>query len=404
MPDSDTDPTAPKSAVAASEQPDTEPGAVEPDGDGSQSRKRPPETSERPPKATSSKPPIPTPPPTRKPRGTGRVLAAFALLLSLAAIGGTGYLFYAAWLDDPEARVEVAIGAYQADLADLHLSTNDEIAALREELGGIGAELAAQRRGLAQARSSMAEAIADAVAGAPPTPREWKLAEVEYLLTIANHRLVMQEDAEGAQRLLALSDRLLADLDDFRLHEVRALLAEERLALETFGYADTQGVFLRLEALKGLLESLPLRLPEYAAGEPADAGPSVVDQDASLLDAFLDRLNGLVRFRRHEGESIRPLLTPDEAEYLEQHLRLALDRAQLAVLRRNQGIYETSLRAARDWLHRFVDPSRPAIGEAMAELDELRDIDLDLAPPDISRSLERLRELRRDGVDEASSA
>ena len=345
--------------------------------------------------------PLPAMASTKPPR-TGRLLAAFALLLSLVAIGGSGYLVYLAWLTDPDARFEAAIGAYQDDLANFHRATTEEVAALREELAGLGEEIAAQRQALAQASAAMTEAVVEEVASAPPTPREWRLAEVEYLLTVANHRLLLQDDAIGAERLLALSDGVLADLDDYRFHEVRALLAEERLSLKTFDHADTQGVFLRLEAVKELLDRLPLRLPEYAAADADDGSPGD-NEDATLLDAFLDRLGGLVRFRRHDGEAIRPLLAPEQAEYLEQHLRLALERAQLAVLRRDQEIFAISLRAARTWLHRFVDPSRTAVAHALGELDELQRIDLHVPAPDISRSLGRFRELRRNHDDEAPS-
>ena len=337
-----------------------------------------------------------------KPRKTGRIVAAFALLVSLVAVGASGYLLYMAWLTDPDARFEAAIGAYHGDLANFQRATAQDVAALREQLAGLGEDLAAQRQALAEARDAMTETVVDNVAGAPPAPREWKLAEVEYLLTVANHRLLLQDDAKGAQRLLALSDGVLADLDDPRFHEVRALLAEEQLSLKTFDYADTQGVFLRLEAVKDSLDRLPLRLPEYAAEDDAEESPGD-SRDATLLDAFADRLGGLVRFRRHDGEAIRPLLAPEQAEYLEQHLRLALERAQLAVLRRDQEIFEISLRAARAWLHRFVDPGRTAVAQALRELDELQRIDLDVAPPDISRSLGRFRELRRNHDDQVPS-
>ena len=216
---------------------------------------------------------------------------------------------------------------------------------------------------------------------------------MEYLLTIANHRLLMQRDAAGALELLALSDQVLADLDDFRFHEVRALLAAEQLALRTFEHPDIQGVFLRLESVKGSLGNLPIRLPDYTA-EDADV-PAETAEDASMVDAFSPPLGRPrpVPPPRRRGHS--PVLAPAEAEYLEQHLRLALERAQLAVLRGDQDIFETSLRAAAHWLHRFVDPDRSAVVETLAELDELQGIDLDVQPPDISGSLARLRELRR---------
>lgn len=388
---------------------DSEPDPTKPSADASRDAKTKTPTKPvadvpeplEPVKPTPDVPPTPSPPAaSTKPRKTGRILAAFALLLSLVAIGGSGYLVYLAWLTEPDARFEAAIGAYQGDLANYHRATTEEVATLREELAGLGEELAAQRHALEEARAAMADTIVDNVASAPPTPREWRLAEVEYLLTVANHRLLLQDDAKGAERLLALSDGVLADLDDYRFHDVRALLAEERLSLKTFDYADTQGVFLRLEAVKESLNRLPLRLPEYAADDDVSPGES---QEASLLDAFLNRLGGLVRFRRHDGEAIRPLLAPEEAEYLEQHLRLALERAQLAVLRRDQEIFEVSLRAAQAWLHRFLDPSRTAVEQALGELDELQRITLDVPPPDISRSLGRFRELRRNHDDQVPS-
>lgn len=392
MADSETEATKPEPPAEAPRDSKSR-APTKPDADAP----KPPEQPGKPTPAVSSSSAT-----ASKPRRTGRILATFALLASLVAIAGTGYLLYLAWLDEPEARFEAAIGAYQADLANFHRATTVEVAALREELAGLGEELAAERQALAEARAAMSDAVAENMASAPPTPREWRLAEVEYLLTIANHRLLMQDDAKGAERLLALSDGVLADLDDYRFHEVRALLAEEQLALKTFDYADTQGVFLRLEAVKELLDHLPLRLPEYAS-EDADDVSAPDSREASLLDAFLDRLGGVVRFRQHDGEAIRPLLAPEQAEYLEQHLRLALDRAQLAVLRRDQEIFEISLRKARAWLDRFLDPSRTAVAQAMEELDGLRSIDLDVQPPDISRSLERFRELRHNDDDQAAS-
>lgn len=428
MADSDTDPAKPGSAAEATEAGDHQPGrvapaaepaAAPPTGDPAAESSTPDDEGEtaaprlRDRKSAASEPTpsvaagpengrepmsergatVSAAPAGAEPRKSGRVPATFALLLSIVAISAAGYVFYRDWLDDPNAPFE-AIRAYRDEQADSQSALTAEVAALRGELARLDGELVAQRQALAAARTAAEALAADAVHASPPTPESWKLAEVEYLLTIANRHLLMQRDAAAAGKALALADQVLADLDDFRLHEVRALLADEKLALRTFEYPDTQALFLRLEAVKGLLDKLPLRLPEYSA-EDADV-PSGTDAQTSMVDALLHRLHGLVRFRRHDGEAIRPLLAPAEAEYLEQHLRLALERAQLAVLRRDQGLYETSLRAARNWLHRFVEPARTAVVETRGELDELLGMDLTGRPPDISRSLERLRELRRD--------
>lgn len=362
------------------------------------------------PESGATKPPDPTPPkvaasaplppgardsPTNS-RRPGRAVAVLALLIALAAAGFAGYLFWLDWIENPDARmaalVRTEVSGVRSEANRREKEIRQVLAALEEELQAVRRALAEQRAVLASTSSALAEAQSARPAESPPSPREWKLAEVEYLLSVANHRLQLQRDAKGADTLLERADGLLADLDDFAFHDVRALVSAERLALRTFEDIDIQGLFLRLEATKGLLQDLPLRLPEYVAGDPEE--PEAVDGDESMVASLLSRLEGLVRFRRHEGEAVRPLLPPDQAEYLEQHMVLALERAQLALLRHDQRIYENSLESSRRWLHRFVDPERAAVVEATRELDALLAVDLAEELPDISGSLAVLRGLR----------
>ena len=370
-------PSADTVATPTSSRREVEPKAVDKPGD-----------SPRPPvhrQAVADQPPKP-----------GRAVAVLALLIALAAAGLAGYLFWLDWSDDPHAHaqtlVRTEVSAVRGEANRRQEEMQQALAALADELQTVRGELAEQQAALADTRRALAEARATRPAEAPPSSHEWKLAEVEYLLSVANHRLHLQRDARGADTLLARADDLLADLDDFAFHDVRALVSAERLSLRTFEDVDIQGLFLRLEATKGLLQDLPLRLPEYVAGDPQE--PDAADGDVSILASLLSRLEGLVRFRRHEGEAVRPLLAPAQAEYLEQHMVLALERAQLALLRHDQRIYTNSLQSARQWLHRFVNPERAVVVEAKRELDALLAVDLAEELPDISGSLALLRGLR----------
>ena len=334
----------------------------------------------------------PTP---RKPR---RGLAVLALLVSLIALSASGYLYWRlVWqaefgLDSRFAELEAT---FARDLA--RLAGEDEAAQVERKR--LADDLAAQVQVLASTRTALTAAASAAPRQAPaPAPRDWQLAEVEYLLRLANHRLRLEHDADGATDLLSSADEILADIDDFAFHDVRALLAEEMAALLAYEGADVQGVFLKIEAIGGLLDQLPLRLPEYAAVDRAQTVPAS-DPEPSTLAALLGRLEGLVRFRRHDADTRRPLLSPEEVVYLEQHLRLALERAQLAALRGDQAIFAASLTAARDWLEEFVDPSRDAVATVRSELDVLLAVDLATTPPDISGSLAKLRELRHGAGD-----
>lgn len=321
--------------------------------------------------------------------GTGRALAALTLLLSLAAAGIAGFAGWLAW----QAATRDAVAALDERFAAQTQRESVELRALRTELEALALRteenLAALRESHAQHRDLVAEAAAES---READPRRWRLAEAEYLMRVANHRLLMERDADGAENLLALADEVLADAGALAYHDVRALLAEEMAALRAFESVDVQGIFLRLEALKGQIEQLPLRLPAYSAPRPVDKPAQ--EEESSALDTLFRRIGGLVRFRRHDGEAVRPLLAPRQAEYLELNLRLALDRAQLAALRHDREVHRASVTAARDWLRRFVDPTRPATEHLLRELDALLAIDFGGEPPDISRSLSRLRASR----------
>lgn len=331
---------------------------------------------------------------------SGRGVAYLALLLAVAGAALAGHQYWrgltrearmAALADE---LIEVDRVARRAD------ASAGETQQLRTELARLRQQQQRQAQATEEVRGAVVEAVTAARERQPPGPAAWRIAELEHLLRGANQRVALEGDVRGARRLLESADAVLAELDDFALHEVRALVAEDLAALAAYRGADLQGVFLRLEALRGGLRDLPLRLPEFTGRAQAPADPSAAavpaDEDAerTFVGAALARLKGLLRFRRHDG-ALRPLLPPEQAEYLEQHLLLALDRAQLAALRRHQAVFDASLAAADEWLANFLDGEHDAVRRLRAEFAELRKVELASAPPDLSRPLARLRQLWR---------
>ena len=324
------------------------------------------------------------------PRQRGRGLALLALLLAFAALGVAAWVAYRTWVP-PATKAEVDTLA--RDNAALEARLDRELAALAATVDALAGEVASAQQKLAliqEQQQRQAEQSAGPGAQALPPAEAWQVAEAEYLLRVANHRLLLEADAAGAERMLAAADAALAAAAPFAYHEVRALLATERAALKAAAGTDVQGIFLRLDALKGQLGELPLRLPEYIGEEPEAPQPPAA---TTFLGALGERLAGLVRFRRSDG-SARPLLPPAQAEHLLLHLRLALNHAQLAALRRDQAIYETSLANAAEWLADHVDMRGQASQAVTAEVAALQAEDLAAELPDISGSLARLRAIR----------
>ena len=327
-----------------------------------------------------------------------RRLPTAALLALLIALGTAAFVGYRGWRDQGVGtRVQAALDDRLAALASLERRVDEELAALAGDVEALrrDAERAESARSKLQDWQTQREQAATAETEAAATParaQAWQVAEAEYLLRVANHRLRLEADASGALGMLAAADQALAAADPFAYHDVRARLARERAALEAVAGTDVQGIYLRLAALMGQLDELPLRAPAYIA-KAADTDPQQAQAEATALDAILGRLAGLVRFRS-AGPPVRPLLPPEQAEYLLLNLRLALNHAQLAALRRDQAVFGASLATASEWLSAHVDLRADAGRAFAAALAALQEEDLAATLPDISGSLARLRALR----------
>ena len=336
-------------------------------------------------------------------RAPGRLLAAFGFLFALGALAAVGYLYFLLVHLNPSAGLARGLAQAAGERAALRdglhqleerLGLAEERLRLAEESRGQAqAEWAAQAdERLAAANLALTERLKQITQAAPPSEREWKLAEVEYLLRVANHRLLMEQDVATALGLLQAADGVLEALDDLILHPVRAALADEMLVLSRSEGADVQGLYLRLDALKRQLESLALARPQYRLAEPEETP----DAPGGLLDAVAAEFRQLLRFRRIDG-TVKPLLAPKEAVYLELNLRLMLEQAQLAALKRDQVVFDSSLGSAQEWVRGYLALDDPEVQDTLEVLAELRQVQLDVPPPDLSASLNALMQVRRGG-------
>ena len=358
----------------------------------------------------------------QKRRGFG---TAFLALLSLAAVAAVGYLYWRvegiAGSGGIESRLGGEIARLERELAGVRSMSRSGMDELQSNAADLAQTLAAYRESLDGLRAALS---AEDRSDRSLDPKAWRIAEVEYLLRIANNRLLMERDTRAADRMLESADAILEELDDYALHDVRALIAEERMTLVNTNAANAQSIFLTLEAMKDALPELPLKQPQYferkdvsgserTGGRSADrpgrtfreigATPDTAsDEEVAASDpeprsigrALQDRFYGLFEFRTRESIPPRPLIRPEEAIYLELNLRLALERAQLAMLRADQTLFATSLNGARKWLDEYVDPDHAATQRIAQDLDRLLSLDIEQPMPDISGSLARLRELQ----------
>jgi uroporphyrin-3 C-methyltransferase len=333
-----------------------------------------------------------------RPVRSGRPLAFFALLIALAAAGGSGYL---AWINKISAGRSDAI---RADLSgeigrieNSYRTLEQAVRGLERIDGTIEArlgELASIERNIGSRLDGLEAGIRDLASRertAGPSG-DWQRAEAEYLMRIANQQLSLARNPEAAMVALEEADSLLARMADPRLQTVRQQLSDDILALSSVRQPDVEGLALRLGSLSRKVESLPL------AGQREDARESRPDDGAQsgwarLRSKLAEFFGGIFRVRRTEG-SAAPLLSPEEAFFLRRNLELELQAARIAVLTEDAPVYRASLGAARRWTEEYFRRDDGGVSGFIDALRELegREITVDL--PDISGSLRALAETR----------
>ncbi|MFL0803484.1 MAG: uroporphyrinogen-III C-methyltransferase [Agarilytica sp.] len=227
---------------------------------------------------------------------------------------------------------------------------------------------------------------------------DWLLAEAEYLLKLANQRIRIERSPEGAEALLEEADGILRDLDDPNMHPLRRAIAKDLTALKLLKKIDTEGIYLSLVALTDEIKNIPVVLTPRVEDQTLAAAQETADQKNKTFwqvvggswSRFTSSFDSYVRVVQHDKKP-KPLLPIQDEMYLQQNLRLMLERAQLALLREQQDIFEQSLGQADKWLATYYNESDVLV-KFRDELSVLSQNKVVQTLPDISHSLHLLHE------------
>ncbi|PDH41095.1 MAG: hypothetical protein CNE99_02115 [OM182 bacterium MED-G24] len=352
---------------------------------------------------------------SRDARSGGRVRGApiwslSALLIALAASAGVAYL-YVEQQRISEQFIDLARGwtavdetrAAQSSAHQLNDATRVEVRDLTSRMVQVEDYLRTGDRDtlLAEVDAVLSAQLSEVRELVGPSREDWLLAEAEYLLRLASQRLLMDRDVPSAIALIQTVDDILADAHGLTVFELRASLAEDLAALGAVADLDTEGIFLRLNALIGRVDVLRQQQLIYqmdveAVPEVSDPGATVLENLTSMLGSAGSRIAALVDYRVSD-ERVQPVLPAEEEYYLRQNLVMKYQQAQLALLSGKQEIFVTSIGDARNWINRYFDGQDVETSSVLITLAELESIDTTREIPDISVSLRLVRELQRRG-------
>jgi uroporphyrin-III C-methyltransferase len=319
-------------------------------------------------------------------RGNG--VAFFALLFSIVALLAVGAIFYR---DDTKReisdfRTQTMLQSQADTLSQLHNMLDTQRAesrTTRDQFTSRFNEL--QNRVETQQQQLTTLATADR--------SEWQLTEAEYLLQLANQRLLFGGDPKTALEQLLGADNIIHSVDDSGLLPTRAALAKDIAALKAVDVVDTDGIYFELEAVATQAQQLHL-IESVAIQEeaplPENKQATLTERFQTGLRAALHKLYQLVQIRRRD-EPYKPLLAPQYEAALQQNLKLTFEQAQVALLMNNQKLYEHSLSKARDWLLTYYTIDEHATQAVVSQIDELIGKRVEMTLPDISESRRELK-------------
>lgn len=334
-----------------------------------------------------------TPPPASPTGGGGKRGGGIVIVLVIILAVALALLAWQGWqrLDSQQQRLDELAqqtqdSASQQAVSDLESrfdsSASERNQALESTMSDLRSELDSYRSDV----DSTLDQVLDQLSQQQDTDeRDWLHAEAAYLLRLANQRLQLEGDVEGAAALLRTADARLVDADNPALTPVRREIANELAALDAVPRVDRTGIYLALNAQQERVAGLRLsqEVEEQAVNSGIEQPPTGTFQ--RQLARFGEELKDLIVIRKHD-EALETLVTPEQESYLRQSLRLVLEQSQLALLKEEQTLYEASIDKALELINGYYDTEREESQSVIARLQELKQAQIQPELPDISAS------------------
>lgn len=226
----------------------------------------------------------------------------------------------------------------------------------------------------------------------------WLIAEAEYLLAIANQQLLLVGDVDSSITALRNADQRLRESGDPTILDIRSAITDEISQLQSVQVTDITGAALTLASMQSRVDQLSLAGHSESSAKQRGETTANLAQESTRegwlggLDTAWQALKKLVVIReRTDNDAANPLLTPDQRALIYQNLRLKLESARLSLVQGDANTYRQSLDIAGDWLLKYFDNNtkRSALKQT---IDELKRIEIKTVFPDISGSLDALRQ------------
>ena len=324
---------------------------------------------------------------TSVPKKSGSGIAWLAIVLTLCAIGA-GYLAY------QQLRLQFNqlannTESFKQQVSNLSNEVNSQATRIDAELANASKQWHARQQSAETSITLLQKQIGK-------NKRQWLIAEAEYLVSIANTRLLLANDLATAIVALQSADQRLKENGDPMTFAVRRQLAKEINTLKSTEQPDIVGLSSQILALEDAVSNMGIsaphagtaQAPEIGKGEPSPIPDNIQE---TLNDAW-ENFSKLVVIRRND-KPMAALMTPERVELIRKNLALKLESARLALINQNQTLYTASIAISKKWLADYFDAKEASVKAAIEQLNNLENTSIISELPSITLSLKMLREL-----------
>lgn len=282
-------------------------------------------------------------------------IALLALLLIVILIFAAGYFYKLNKTQTDQQQAKIA--QLSSSLSSQETTLNQQKAELQSVLGQVNQQLQ-QVKNQNKLYSSDLQSLQRRVAETTLRhPNDWILTEVEYLVRLAGRKIWLESDPATAVSLLKAADQRLLVLSDPSLNPLRSALLEDINSLESLPKRDPDGVILALSNLESRVDKLMvvgLSLSASESKDKSEISTDIKDWSDNLSKSWRSFVESFVVINKRDVK-VQALLSPEQKWYLQENVRAALAKAEFAVYREQQAIYDLAMQTASDLLTDYYD-------------------------------------------------
>jgi len=326
------------------------------------------------------------------------------ILLIIIGLAGAGFYFFSQLRDKQQDLGGEVKGEMSKQIADYQ----SQLVAIQSQLASLESNVAGKDNHFTQTladfsqlhneklegtRNELNDAITRLQRQLGKTRGDWLIADAEYLLSVANERLHLVGDVNTSREALEAADQRLRESGDAATFKVREEIAKELSQLKSITVPDVVGIYAAIQTLQDRVDKLALVLPYTGKTLTADVKkPSELNtENLGLLDSAISQLQGAVVIRHTEHE-VKEILTPEEALFIREQLRVKLEMVKISLVQRNEALFQSSLADVKKWTEQNFTKNADD-NSFLSDLERLNITKISSQLPDISLSLKMLKDI-----------